>query len=291
MNILIIGAGGQLGNSLARSLHSFQPTCLLKHELELGDIKALEKAFKGYKPEIVINCAAYTNVDMAEQEMELANNVNHKWLAELVLCCNAYQATLIHFSTDYVFNGKALKPYKEQDKPDPINVYGKTKLEGDLHIISNARKFFIFRVSWLYSYTHKSFFQTMLKLVSKQNIFSVVNDQFGRPTSANHISDFIKHLIDHGLYKNKFGLYNFSSNGPIISWLDFAQYIFKQAYNMGHISEEPVIKKLGEYQYKAKRPRYSALSNAMTQRTFKFQIQDWRTSTKNEIESFYKVKE
>ena len=112
MNILIIGAGGQLGNSLARSLHSFQPTCLLKHELELGDIKALEKAFKVYKPEIVINCAAYTNVDMAEQEMELADNVNHKWLAELVLCCNAYQATLIHFSTDYVFNGKALKPYK-----------------------------------------------------------------------------------------------------------------------------------------------------------------------------------
>ena len=291
MNILIIGAGGQLGNALARSLRSFQPTCMLKHELELGDISALENAFKGYKPEIVINCAAYTNVDMAEQEMELANNVNHQWLVDLVLCCNAFQATLIHFSTDYVFNGESLKPYKEQATPNPINVYGKTKLKGDLHIISNARKFFIFRVSWLYSHTHESFFRTMLRLVSKQNSFSIVNDQFGRPTSANHVSDFIKHLIDHGLYKKKFGLYNFSSNGPIISWLDFAQYIFKQAYNAGYISREPVIKKLGEYKYKAKRPRYSALSNTLTQRTFKFQIQDWRTSTKSEIKSFYKTKE
>jgi dTDP-4-dehydrorhamnose reductase len=131
----------------------------------------------------------------------------------------------------------------------------------------------------------------MLRLVSTQNIFSIVNDQFGRPTSANHISDFIKHIIDLKLYKSKFGLYNFSANGPIITWLGFAQYIFKQAYNMGHISKEPCIKKLKKYEYKATRPKYSALSNARTQRVFKFKIADWRTSTKNEIKSFYKTKE
>jgi len=291
MNILIIGAGGQLGTSLARSLASFQLTSLTKNELPLGNITALKKAFKASKPEIVINCAAFTNVDLAEQEMEMANNVNHKWLSDLVLCCNSNKATLIHFSTDYVFNGKNLKPYKEQDIPEPINIYGKTKLDGDLHIMNNARKFFIFRVSWLYSHTHKSFFQTMLRLVSTQNIFSIVNDQFGRPTSANHISDFIKHIIDLKLYKSKFGLYNFSANGPIITWLDFAQYIFKQAYNMGHISKEPCIKKLKKYEYKATRPKYSALNNTRTQRVFKFKIADWRTSTKNEIKSFYKTKE
>ena len=291
MNILIIGASGQLGSALKRSLNTFKLTCLKKNELSLEKLASIKKAFNEIKPDIVINCAAYTNVDMAEKEKEIANNVNHQYLKGLVTCCNEIKATLIHFSTDYVFSGNQSSPYTEQDQGNPINVYGRTKLDGDLYIIDNARKYFIFRVSWLYSYSHKSFFQTMLKLTSKQSVFDIVNNQFGRPTSANHLSSFIKHIIDNRFYKKNFGLYNFSANGPIISWFGFAQYIFKQAYNMGYISERPMVKKLQNYEYKAQRPSYSVLSNTVTQRVFQFRIQDWRTSTKNEIASFYNLEE
>jgi len=291
MNILIIGASGQLGTALARSLNKFQLTCLKRNELSLEKLTTIKKAFNTIKPDIVINCAAYTNVDMAEEEKEIANNINNQCLKGLVMCCNEAKATLIHFSTDYVFSGNKSTPYTEKDQTNPINAYGRTKLDGDLYIMGNAKKYFIFRVSWLYSYSHKSFFQTMLKLTSKQSVFDIVNNQFGRPTSANHLSSFIKHIIENGFYKKKFGLYNFSANGPIISWFGFAQYIFKQAYNMGYISEQPIVKKLKKYEYKAKRPSYSALSNTMTQRVFQFQMQDWRTSTKNEITSFYNLKE
>jgi len=290
MKILILGSGGQLGTILARSLHQFELLCLERNDLPLENDTLLKKVFLNVLPNIVINCAAFTNVDLAEKERETADNINHQSLRSLVKYCNKVNATLIHFSTDYVFDGGKKLPYKEKDNPNPINVYGQTKLNGDLHILENAKKFFIFRISWLYSHSHKSFFQTMLINITKQKKFHIVNDQVGRPTSANQLSSFINYLIVNGYYKKDFGLYNFGANGPIISWYDFAKYIFKQAYNFGYITKEPILEKLKTYKQEANRPKYSALSNSKIQKVFDFQIQDWRTSTKNEIKYFYKTR-
>ena len=288
MKVLIIGSQGQLGSALKISLASFNPISLNKEQLSLGNSILLKKIFEKERPKIVINCAAYTNVDLAEKEKVAAENLNHLWVKDLVACCNQHDSTLIHFSTDYVFDGAKMKPYTEHDPTNPLNIYGKTKLAGDQYIASSALKFFIFRVSWLYSYTHKSFFQTMLKLQPNQKSFNVVDDQWGRPTSASHLADFLNDFLSNDFKKeNNYGLYNFSANGPKITWYGFAKYIFYQSYSMGYIKEQPEVLKLNTYSTVAERPKYSVLSNKNLEKNFNFLIDDWRVSVKNEIVSYY----
>ena len=195
MKVLLLGAGGQLGKSIQSNFSdSIDLIKLSKNKLSISNKKALGAAIKEFHPEIVINAAAYTNVDGAERDRNEANVVNNLSLNFLVELSNSYNFTLIHFSTDYVFDGKTKHPYLESNEMKPLNYYGLSKSLGDQYIIDNCNRYYLFRVSWLYSPFGKNFVTSMISLATRQSI-EIVDDQYGRPTSAVYLSKFLNKLV------------------------------------------------------------------------------------------------
>jgi len=277
--ILVTGGNGQLGKELREfsSLHTGLDFVFLSREdLPIEQFELVRNYFNTLKPAYCINCAAYTAVDKAESEEDLAFLVNGEAVGVLAAVCKEHNTKFVHVSTDYVFNGEATYPYTENFPTDPINVYGASKLEGEKQAMELNPDSLIIRTSWLYSSFGKNFVKTMMKLMNEKDEIKVINDQLGSPTNAEDLAETIFNVIGFchlQIYNWKPGIYNFSNQG-IISWYDFAKAI-KEIIN-SPCSIKPIS--TAEYPTPAKRPAYSVLDKTKIQETYGVQLKDWKKS-------------
>ena len=287
--ILLLGAGGQLGQEINKDLSkNHDILSLTKKECDITNYSFVEEKIKLFKPKVIINAAAYTNVDDAENNKSLADNINHLAVNKLARLSKDYKVVLIHFSTDYIFNHKINEPINEDEKEDPINVYGLTKYLGEKSIIRNMEDFYILRISWVYGKYGKNFPKTILKLAKNKKELNIVDDQIGSPTPTSLISSVInKLLVLHFKGENYFGIYNLSPNGSC-SWYEIGNFI------LGHVKDKKnfklkTINKISSKEFKslAKRPKYSYLDNSKIQKVLNVNIHDWKYYLKDFIESNY----
>lgn len=285
--ILITGASGQLGLALNRLLADKDKYLLNRTDavasqdgkvksLDITDEQAVNKMFADWKPEIVINCAALTAVDLCESKEELAYQINALGPKNLAVAAEMIGAKLIHISTDYVFDGQAKTPYVESDETHPTSVYGKTKLEGEKFAQNNCSRTFILRTAWLYG-EGKNFVKTMLrlagydvetgKLTPSGNKIRVVADQYGSPTSALELARAIVYLMD----TDRYGIYHATCEG-ITNWYEFAVIIFKEA----GIETEVEAISTSEYPTPARRPMYSVLDNKALRELHGYTMMEWK---------------
>jgi len=287
--ILLLGAGGQLGQEINKDLSkNHDILSLTKKECDITNYSLLEEKIKLFKPKVIINAAAYTNVDDAENNESLADNINHLAVNKLARLSKDYKVVLIHFSTDYIFNHKINEPISEDEKEDPINVYGLTKYLGEKSIIRNMENFYILRISWVYGKYGKNFPKTILKLAKNKKELNIVDDQIGSPTPTSLISSVInKLLVLHFKGENYFGIYNLSPNGSC-SWYEIGNFI------LGHVKDKKnfklkTINKISSTEFKslAKRPKYSYLDNSKIKKVLNVNIHNWKYYLKDFIESNY----
>ena len=254
MKILITGAKGMLAKAVINKLKDEnQLICTDSQELDITDKNMVMEYVEKEKPEYIINCAAYTAVDKAEEEEELAEKVNSEGPKNLAIAADKYNCILVHISTDYVFNGDLdiNKTYKENDKTLPVTVYGKTKKQGEDNIIQNSSKYYILRTAWLYG-EGNNFVRTMLKLSKEKEELNVVNDQHGSPTYTEDLASIIKQIIDK---KIPYGIYH-TTNIGYTTWFDFTKKIFE----LSNISCKVNLVTSEEFVRPAKRPKNSKLS-------------------------------
>ncbi len=272
--ILITGANGQLGmefRSIERDFPLFDFLFVSKDELSIADETAVEKFFSENKIDHCVNCAAYTAVDKAESEKELAFEINGYAVGRLAAVCKKNGTSFIHISTDYVFNGQGTKPYKETDPTDPVNIYGASKLVGEEEAMKYNGESIIIRTSWVYSSYGKNFVKTMMRLMCEKESISVVNDQKGCPTYANDLAIAIISMIEGN--DRAAGIFNYSNKG-VITWYEFAlaiKEIFKSKCEVHPVPSS-------QYPTPAKRPAYSVMDTGKIQETFNIEIPDWKDS-------------
>lgn len=274
MNILVTGANGQLGmemrNVVAGSNDNYMFTDVA--ELDITDAGAVMDYVKEHAVDVVVNCAAYTNVDKAEDDYATADSINNKAVGYLAVACKTVGATLIHISTDYVFKGDGNVPCREDWHTDPLGVYGITKLAGENAIKSSGCKYLIFRTAWLYSPYGNNFVKTMSRLTSERDSLKVVFDQIGTPTYAADLAFVIYKVIDARVL-DRTGIYHFSNEG-VCSWYDFAKEICEMSGNTCDI--QPCHS--DEFPSKVKRPRYSVLDKTKLKTVFGFVVPYWKDS-------------
>jgi len=281
MKILIIGRNGQLGRSIKKivSLKNTKDeyTFVGRNEIDLSDLESVTTYFNKNKFDIIVNCAAYTAVDKAESEPDLANQINHLSVKQIAKVSKQQGAKLIHISTDYVFDGKNYQPYTEGDSTIPQNVYGSTKLAGERAIqevmTTDAT---ILRTSWLYSEFGNNFVKTMLKLCSDNKEIKVISDQIGTPTYASDLAKAVIEIIDSSYLKakeQKTQIFHYSNEG-VCSWYDFAENIF----NIDNVTCKVVPIEGSEWKMPAKRPYYTVLNKNKFKTTFGVEIPYWRDS-------------
>ena len=276
LNILITGARGQLGSSL-RQLGSVSPNNYLATdvaELDITDAGAVLQTVKEQRIDVIVNCAAYTNVERAEEDEARADLLNHKAAAYLAAAAKETGATLIHVSTDYVFDGTAHLPYTEDTPTAPLGVYGRTKLAGERAVAESGCKYLTFRTAWLYSEYGNNFLKTMLRLTAEKERLNVVFDQAGTPTYAGDLAMTIFSIVEGGYFAGNEGLYHFSNEG-VASWYDFAAEIAAAA---GHDKCRIRPCRTAEFPTKAARPAYSVLDKSKIKETFGLEIPHWRES-------------
>jgi len=292
MNVLITGKSGQLGRSIQRLISNFDHykfTFVGREEFDLSSSESISKYFDANSQfDVIINCAAYTSVDRAEEEKDLANDINHLAVKQLAEFANSKNVKLIHISTDYVFDGRKESPYIESDKPNPINVYGKTKLLGEKAIleimINNA---LIIRTSWVYSEFGNNFVKTMLKLGSKKDEINVVSDQTGSPTYANDLAMAILNIISSDNFiKTSFPteIFHLSNSGETV-WSNFAEEIFKFA----DLNCKVIPIKSEQYLAVAKRPKSSSLNKTKIIESYRINLIPWRVSLKRCLKKLSKI--
>lgn len=277
IRVLVTGGNGQLAQCLkdvVKHHKNLAVDFLDLPDLDITNQLQLASFFSKNKFDYCVNCAAYTAVDLAEEQSSLAYAVNAVGPKNLAEVCQKHQTTLIHISTDFVFDGQKRTPYLETDIPNPLGVYGASKWQGERYIQEVMETYFIVRTSWLYSEYGNNFMKTMLKLSETRDKISVVSDQFGSPTYAGDLAEVLLKII---LSSSKaYGLYHFSNSGAI-SWYDFAVEIFKQ---FGKTIEVKPIK-TKDYPTAAKRPEYSVLKTTKIQEEFNLQVRHWKLSLKN----------
>ena len=274
LNILITGARGQLGSSL-RQLGSVSPNNYLATdvaELDITDAGAVLQTVKEQRIDVIVNCAAYTNVERAEEDEARADLLNHKAAAYLAAAAKETGATLIHVSTDYVFDGTANKPCTEETPTAPRSVYGATKLHGEEEVLASGCRYVILRTAWLYSEYGRNFLRTMLRLTEEKEVLRVVFDQTGTPTYAGDLAEAIFDIVEHRKYEGREGIYHFSDEG-VCSWYDFARAIAEYAGNSA-CDIRPCHS--DEFPSKAVRPAYSVLDKTKFKETFQMDIPHWR---------------
>lgn len=270
--ILVTGANGQLGSEIKVLVkNNNHYICTNKEELNITNKEAIATLVKQNHIELVINCAAYTYVDKAEEDSKLANAINKKAVQNIAEVCNENNIALIHISTDYVFEGIKNTPYKEDDKIVPLGVYGKTKWQGEEEIRKFDIDYLILRTSWLYSSFGNNFVKTILKLSSQKNEINVVNDQIGTPTYAKDLAEVILFIAENQLFKGKREIYHFANKGAC-SWYEFAKEIIHQS------KEKCVVNpiKTSEFPTLAKRPQYSVLNTNKIEQAFGVKIRTWQ---------------
>ena len=279
-NVLITGANGQLGNEMrlvaatdAERVYHFTDVA----ELDVCDEEAIERFVVEHAIDCIVNCAAYTNVNKAEEDAELCDKLNHLAPANLARVAAKHGASLIHVSTDYVFNGQHYIPYKEDDDTCPNSVYGTTKLAGEQSIQALCADAVIIRTAWLYSTFGNNFVKTMLRLGSERAELGVVFDQIGTPTYARDLARAIHHIIGNGVVP---GIYHYSNEG-VCSWYDFTKAIFE----LGGITT-CALKPLhtDEYPTPAARPHYSVLDKTKIKQTYGVEVPYWMDSLRECVE-------
>lgn len=274
MNILVTGANGQLGmemrNVSAGSADRYIFTDVA--ELDITDADAVDRVIASEKVDVIVNCAAYTNVDKAEEDEQAADLINHRAVAILATAAAKYGATLIHISTDYVFDGRSCVPYKEDDATSPTGAYGRTKLAGERAVIESGCRYLIFRTAWLYSPYGKNFVKTMMKLTAEKDSLNVVFDQVGTPTCAADLAALIYKVIAERMLDHQ-GIYHFSNEG-VCSWYDFAVEIRDLCGNICDI--RPCHS--DEFPSKVKRPHYSVLDKTNVKSSVDVTIPHWKDS-------------
>jgi len=273
-NIVVFGASGQLGQCLKTVVEArgivgihFPP----ESEANILDPVALGKIFDTYKPDWCINCAAYTAVDKAEDEIEKARAINKTGAENIAVLCKEQNAILVHTSTDFIFKGGQSSPLLEDDVAEPLSVYGLTKLEGEIAVEQVLEKYYTIRTSWLYSEYGYNFVKTMLRLGAERDELKIVADQVGTPTYAMDLADCILHIIT--MNNGAYGTYHYSNEG-VASWYDFAKAIFDIAGTK--VKVLPI--RTSEYPAKAVRPAYSVMDKSKIKRTFNIEIPYWRDS-------------
>ena len=274
MNILVTGANGQLGREMQR-LSAVSPnnyTFTDVAELNVTDAGAVRQAVAQTRAEVIVNCAAYTNVERAEEDEEAADRLNRGAAENLARAAEANGATLIHVSTDYVFDGTAHTPYREDMATSPLGAYGRTKLAGEEAVKASGCRYLILRTAWLYSEYGNNFLKTMLRLTSERETLRVVFDQVGTPTYAGDLALAIFSLIETGRYAGTEGVYHFTDEG-VCSWYDFATEIAAAA---GHDKCRIIPCHTSEFPTKATRPAYSVLDKTKFKETFRMDIPHWR---------------
>lgn len=276
MNILITGANGQLGSALRRlggvSPHNY--FCTDVAELDITDAAAVLRTVEERCIDVIVNCAAYTDVERAEEDEPRADLLNHKAAGNLAAAAKATGATLFHVSTDYVFDGTAHLPYTEDAPTAPLGVYGRTKLAGERAVAESGCKYLTFRTAWLYSEYGNNFLKTMLRLTAEKERLNVVFDQAGTPTYAGDLAMTIFSIVEGGYFAGNEGLYHFSNEG-VASWYDFAAEIAAAA---GHDKCRIRPCRTAEFPTKAARPAYSVLDKSKIKETFGLEIPHWRES-------------
>ena len=283
VKILVTGSNGQLGKELRELSSSFPQYNLIfltREELALEDPRSIRDSFNKYHPDYCINCAAYTAVDKAEEEKELAFQINGTGVGLLAAACKKNNCRFIHISTDYVFDGTSTVPYKENDATNPQGVYGASKLEGEKLALQNNADIIIVRTSWVYSEFGKNFVKTMMRLMKEKNEISLVNDQFGSPTYATDLAGAILQIIkslsfDVSRLTSHPGIYHYSNQG-IISWYDFALAIKELTGSKCKVNPIPT----SQYPTPAKRPAYSVLDTSKIREVFGIELKDWKESLK-----------
>jgi dTDP-4-dehydrorhamnose reductase len=277
--ILVTGANGQLGmelRDLSSSFSQFEFVFASRQDLPIDDFTALQAFFDELKPQVCINCAAYTQVDAAETHKEEAFLINAEAVSVIADLCRGFETRLIHISTDYVFDGLAEQPYSEESPIEPVNTYGASKLAGENYALEMNPETIIIRTSWVYSSYGKNFVKTMLRLMAEKKQVSVVNDQLGSPTYAADLAECILQIITSNVKRetsNLRGIYHFSNEG-VISWYDFAVAIKELT---GRDCEVNPIS-TSQYPTPAKRPAYSVLGTKKIQETFGIRVKNWKES-------------
>lgn len=286
MKTLVLGSSGQLGQCLKAVTTQRNVNTLYFPDETIGnilDVATLKNLFAEKKPDFVINCAAYTAVDKAEDEIELCRLINQQGALNVAQVCKEFGATLIHVSTDFVFEGNAINLLKEDDIAKPINVYGLTKLEGEKDIQNILTEHYIIRTSWLYSEYANNFVKTMLKLGAEREELNIIADQIGSPTYAIDLAGAILDIIASG--QEAYGVYHYSNEGSV-SWFDFAKAIFELSNTT--VKVNPIL--TSAYPTKAARPKFSVMDKSKIKSTFGIEVPYWRDSLKVCIDSLQQTK-
>ena len=279
MKVLVTGANGQLGYDVVKELQKQNIECCgaTRKDFDILNFEATEKFITNYMPDVVIHCAAYTAVDKAEDEQNVCFYVNAFATENIAQICKKIDAKMIYISTDYVFDGTKGGFYEVDDKPNPVNVYGRTKLLGEQAVQKILNKYFIVRISWVFGEHGNNFVKTMLLLGKERKELNIVADQYGSPT---YTADLVPLLIEM-IKTDKYGIYHATNEG-VCSWADFAEEIFKLAgmnVKVNHIAAS-------EYPTKAKRPLNSRLSKEKLDKYF-YKLPFWKTA----LEKFIKINE
>ncbi len=274
MNIVVTGANGQLGSEIKvlaeqDSRNSF--FFLDRKQLPLDQTLIIQDILGMYQPDLIIHCAAYTAVDKAESEPELADAINHLATEEIAQYCRLHQAKLIAVSTDYVFDGSSSIPLREEESPAPVNTYGLSKLKGEQAIQKWCPEGIIIRTSWVYSTFGNNFVKTMIRLMTEKEKISVIDDQIGSPTYAKDLAQAIFEIIQSDQWVG--GIYHYSNEGEI-SWYDFAVAIRDACDLVCNITPIPS----SQYPTPAKRPKYSLLDKSKIKSIFKVKVPFWEDS-------------
>ncbi len=285
MKILLLGKNGQLGWELQRSLAPLGELIALdRHSTawcgDLADLQGLARTVRGVRPDVIVNAAAWTAVDKAESEPELARLINA--LAPGVLAQEARKlgAWLLHYSTDYVFDGSGSQPWIESDTPAPLSVYGQTKLDGEQQIAAHCARHLVFRTSWVYAARGANFAKTMLRLAQERERLTVIDDQFGAPTGAELLADVSAHAIRHVLqHPQHAGIYHLAAAGET-TWHEYAKHVLAQAGRantaINIIAKEVAPVPTSAFPTAARRPHNSRLNTARLQTTFGLALPPWQ---------------
>ena len=280
--VLVTGANGQLGSNLCRVFDgAFDVVRLSSRDLDVGEASAIRKIFDVVSPDIVINAAAYTKVDDAEINSDRAERTNFHAVTNLCDACLDHKSLLVHFSTDYVFDGETTRRYSEEDRTNPLNAYGRSKLLGDQYITENASQYLIFRLAWVYDHASTNFPKKILQAATLKNQLTVVDDQIGTPTSADFIATTVHQLMatedtdNNQKYNN---LYNLVPNGAA-SWFEFAVQLLLRAEAMGFDlkckARDVIPVKSSDLSQPANRPARVVLDNSKIQRTLGTSFAPW----------------
>ena len=285
MKILLFGANGQVGWELQRSLSPLgELVALDRHSTELcgdlTDLNGIKDTVSRFGPDVIVNAAAYTAVDKAESYSETAQIVNAAAPGVLAAAATAVGAWLVHYSTDYVFDGSGSKPWVETDPTGPLNVYGKTKLDGEQRIASQCARHLIFRTSWVYAARGGNFAKTMLRLAQERETLNVINDQFGAPTGADLLADVTAHTIARVLERpNDAGLYHLAAGGET-TWFEYAKYVLDQLIR-AQTAPELIVKTINPvatsaFPTPAQRPHNSRLNSTKLEQAFGLRLPPWQ---------------